>query len=175
MPTTIALLRAINVGRRRVKMDALRDAFTDLGLTQVATVLASGNVVFDHEGDDLAALEARLTHHLGSTLGFEVPTMLRSGPATVALDEAVQDVPGATTYVAFLACAPDDGAQRRLDAAATPTDTFEVRGTEVLWRCTTRISDSPFSGASFEKLVGVPATVRKIDTLRKLAALTRAR
>lgn len=43
----LALLRGINVGGQRLRMDALRQPFEALGCGAVRTVLASGNVVFD--------------------------------------------------------------------------------------------------------------------------------
>jgi uncharacterized protein (DUF1697 family) len=48
MPTYIALLRGINVGRaKRVAMADLRQVVAELGYTNVRTLLNSGNVVFD--------------------------------------------------------------------------------------------------------------------------------
>ena len=47
MPMRVALLRGINVGgRNRVAMADLRDLFTDLGFTDVKSLLQSGNLVF---------------------------------------------------------------------------------------------------------------------------------
>ena len=46
MPRYVAFLRAINVGGHIVKMDQLRKLFTQLGLTDVETFIASGNVLF---------------------------------------------------------------------------------------------------------------------------------
>lgn len=41
------MLRGINVGRaKRVRMEELRQAFADLGYTEVRTLLNSGNVIF---------------------------------------------------------------------------------------------------------------------------------
>ena len=40
-----AFLRAINVGGHVVKMDVMRGLFEAMGLAQVRTVLASGNVL----------------------------------------------------------------------------------------------------------------------------------
>ncbi|MBM3836028.1 MAG: DUF1697 domain-containing protein [Verrucomicrobia bacterium] len=42
----IAFLRAMNLGRRRVKMDYLRSLFEQLRFSDVATFIASGNVLF---------------------------------------------------------------------------------------------------------------------------------
>ena len=48
MPTHIALLRGINVGRaKRIAMADLRVVVAELGHTNVRTLLNSGNVVFD--------------------------------------------------------------------------------------------------------------------------------
>jgi uncharacterized protein (DUF1697 family) len=48
MPQTIALLRGINVGGHRVKMDRLRLLFEELDLRHVSTFIASGNVIFSN-------------------------------------------------------------------------------------------------------------------------------
>ncbi len=51
MPTYVALVRGINVGRaKRVAMTDLRALFTNLGYGDVQTVLRSGNVVFSTAG-----------------------------------------------------------------------------------------------------------------------------
>ena len=46
MPRYVALLRAENVGGRIVTMEALRGLFEDLVLSEVASFIASGNVIF---------------------------------------------------------------------------------------------------------------------------------
>ena len=58
MPSTqfVALLRGINLGKRRIRMDALRNAFIDMGFADARTLIASGNVVFSAAGaEGLAA------------------------------------------------------------------------------------------------------------------------
>jgi len=50
MKRHIALLRGINVGKaKRTAMADVRALFADLGVTEVATLLNSGNVVFTAE------------------------------------------------------------------------------------------------------------------------------
>ena len=44
MATFIAFLRAVNVGKRQVKMAGLRSELEANGFTDVATFIASGNV-----------------------------------------------------------------------------------------------------------------------------------
>ena len=79
----IAFLRAINVGGHTVKMDALRKHFSKMGFTNVETFIASGNVLFDADDDEPAALEERIAHELESRLGYPVGTFLRT-PAEFA-------------------------------------------------------------------------------------------
>ena len=51
MPSWIALLRGVNVGgRRKLPMADLRTTLTGLGLSDVATYIQSGNVVFRASG-----------------------------------------------------------------------------------------------------------------------------
>lgn len=51
-----ALLRGVNVGGRKVlAMDALRAAFEGMGFTNVRTIQASGNVLFDVGDEDAPA------------------------------------------------------------------------------------------------------------------------
>jgi uncharacterized protein (DUF1697 family) len=81
MPRYVALLRAVNVGGRTIKMDRLRAIFEELPFKNVETFIASGNVLFDSTARDVAALERKIERHLEAKLGIEVGTYLR------ALDE----------------------------------------------------------------------------------------
>ncbi|WP_441246416.1 DUF1697 domain-containing protein [Kitasatospora sp. McL0602] len=78
MTTYIAFLRAVNVGGRTVKMERLRALFAELGLSRVRSYIQSGNVFFDSEETDRAALTARIEEHLEAALGYAVPAMLRT-------------------------------------------------------------------------------------------------
>jgi uncharacterized protein (DUF1697 family) len=64
MSRLVALLRAVNVGGRTVKMDRLCAAFEEMGLTGVETYIASGNVLFKPTGEPLDLLERRIETHL---------------------------------------------------------------------------------------------------------------
>jgi len=79
----IALLRGINVGRaRRLVMADLRAVVAGLGHSEVRTVLASGNVVFDVEGDrECAELAAGLHEALDRDQG------IRAGVTVLTADE----------------------------------------------------------------------------------------
>lgn len=78
LDTYVALLRGINVGgRNKVSMAELRPALAERGLSEVATYIQSGNVVFrsDLQGEDLEDLVADVVR---SNFGIDSPTVVRS-------------------------------------------------------------------------------------------------
>lgn len=74
----IAFLRGINVGGHIVKMDRLRQLFTELGFANVRTYIQSGNVFFETDEDNRDALRQQIEQHLRAALGYEVPVFLRT-------------------------------------------------------------------------------------------------
>jgi uncharacterized protein (DUF1697 family) len=66
----VALLRGVNVGGRTVKMAELRETLGDLGLSNVATVLQSGNVQFEAAGS-AEKLKARIEAGLRKGFGYD--------------------------------------------------------------------------------------------------------
>lgn len=80
MPTHVALLRGINVGRaKRIAMADLRSLMTGLGHTEVATYLQSGNVVFTPADDrTLSALARELNTAIEHRLGVSCRVVVLS-------------------------------------------------------------------------------------------------
>jgi len=171
----VAFLRAINVGGRTVRMEHLRREFESLGFSGVETFIASGNVIFQSRSQNERQLEAKIEKHLQKVLGYEVATFLRL-PAELReianqrpFRQADQNNAGHSLLVAFLSSPPSGEAAKNLMAFRSETDDFHLSDREVYWLCRTRISDSRFSGARLEKIVGMRATLRNMTTVRKLA------
>ncbi|MFL5522405.1 MAG: DUF1697 domain-containing protein [Gemmatimonadales bacterium] len=169
----VALLRAVNVGGRIVKMERLRRLFSDLGFRDVATLIASGNVLFTPGRQQPAALERRIEQSLAETFGFEVTTFVRTSAdlSAITAAEVMTAAAGESVLVGFLKVAPDAAAQARVAALGTPNDELQVVGREAWWLRRGRISDSRLSGGTLEKALGTPMTMRNITTVRKLALL----
>ncbi len=173
-----AFLRAINVGGRVVKMDRLRTLFESLGLANVETFIASGNVLFDTPAANVSSgmLAQKIERELYRALGYEVATFLRTGPELAAVAahrpfDAPDPLPaGHSLLIGFLNAAPTAAAEQRLMAYTCATDDFSVHGREVYWWCRGRISDSRFTGARLEKALGLPTTMRNVKTVRRLVA-----
>jgi uncharacterized protein (DUF1697 family) len=172
MARYVAFLGGINVGGHRVKMDRLRDEVAALGLTDVSTFIASGNVIFSGRGSR-TALEGRIEDHLGARLGFAVPTFVRPVPAVrkvLAVDAFGPLATGDTYHVAFLRAAPTAAARAETEALSNATDTFRVHGTELHWRIRGGMSATSVRPAVLARALGVPSTSRNTTSLRKLLA-----
>ena len=175
MPQHIAFLRAINVGGHTVTMARLRELFEELGLKEVETFIASGNVIFRSPAK-AAALEPKIERHLHQALGYEVATFIRSDAEVAAVAAsrpfaAAQLASAGTLVVGFLREPPDAAAKKAVLALKTDIDDFQVNGREMFWwRCAGRQGDSTLSYAVFERTLKGKATFRNINTVTRLAA-----
>src|SRR5262245_51168955 len=143
----VAFLRAINVGGRVVTMETLRRSFVRLGLTDVETFIASGNVVFSSPARNTAKLEREIESRLQKDLGYEVATFVRRTEDVIAIARYQAFPPNAvetavSLNVGFLAAPLSAEARKSLDGLATPADVFHVNDREWYWLSQTRQSDS---------------------------------
>lgn len=166
-------MRAINVGGRTIKMDALRAMFAALGLANVETFIASGNVIFE-SGEDVATLEQRIDDHLHASLGYQAEAFLRS-TAELAAIAACQPFPeseysenGATLHVAFLSREPSAEARQAVMALRSPKDDFHIDGRELYWLIRGKMSESMLKGPELGRALGGPTTIRNSNTIRRL-------
>ncbi len=177
MPQYIAFLRGINVGGHRVKMDRLRSLFEELNLKDVSTFIASGNVLFSAEAEDVDALRHTIEHHLAQELGYEVSTFLRSPAqlAAIAAGDPTEDEVGARSpsshYVIFLHGAAPDSLRSELAGLESEMDDFQFSETEVFWRIQGKLTDSPLFGGGLDRAIrATPTTMRNMNTIRRIVA-----
>jgi uncharacterized protein (DUF1697 family) len=74
----VALLRAVNVGGRKVTMRELREGAEKLGFENCRTLIASGNLVFETQTTPDAGLEAALEDMIRETFGLFSEVMVRN-------------------------------------------------------------------------------------------------
>lgn len=175
LPICIDFLRAVNVGGRTIKMDALRTEFVALGLTGVETFIASGNVVFETRARALAAVERKLEAQLNRAFGFEVHAFVRSAAALTAIAAhaafSAADVASAATFVVGFVAEPLSAqATARVLQFRNAGDDFHVHGREVCWLSRATQSESKFSNLAFERALQVRATFRSMSTVQRLLA-----
>ncbi|MEU4341631.1 DUF1697 domain-containing protein [Nocardia sp. NPDC023852] len=80
-----ALLRGITPSNPNMSNAKLRAVFEGLGFEGVASVLASGNIVFRSQDTDIPALEDRIQQALNQELGIGGGTIIRSDEELRAL------------------------------------------------------------------------------------------
>lgn len=170
-----AFLRGINVGGHTVKMEALRGYFEGLGLADVSTFIASGNVVFDAEGQAAAQLERQIEAHLREELGYQVDTFVRTDAEVARVAKHVpfpklEPKDDDTLYVAFLRQAPPAAPKRSVLALGNETDHLHFRQRELYWLVRGAFSESTLGGPALEKALGMSTTVRNMNTVRRLTA-----
>ena len=85
MTTYVALLRGIGPANPNMHPQKLREAFEKMGFTNVRTVIASGNVVFESRSKNASALETKIEAALPKLLGFRSTTIVRSAAEVDAL------------------------------------------------------------------------------------------
>lgn len=176
MPKYVAFLRAVNVGGHIVKMGHLRQLFEDLGFFNVETFIASGNVVFDSNSKSTKTLERRIEGLLRETFGYAVTTFIRSTSelANIAeykpFGESELNAEGNALYIGFTSDEPSNESKRKLMTLTTDVDDFRINGREVYWLSRKKISESKFSGALLERTLGMQATLRNVNTIKRLAA-----
>jgi uncharacterized protein (DUF1697 family) len=170
-----AFLRAINVGGRNIAMAELRRVFEDLGLKEVETFIASGNLIFVSDAKSIPALEIMIESGVVKLLGYEAKTFIRTEQELVDIVrykpfKAAQIKTAQALNVAFISEPPIGAIKKLILAQKNKNDDFQVRGREVYWLCQTRQSDSQFNYSRFEKLLGARATWRGMNTINRLAA-----
>jgi uncharacterized protein (DUF1697 family) len=171
-----AFLRGINVGNRRVTGQELCVPFEALGFRDVASFLASGNVVFDTDDtDDTGGLEPRIEAALGESLGYPVETFVRS---TAEVARIVTRRPFTTEELAASAGKLQVTFLRRTPAATevatastheSEDDRLAVIGREWYWLPSGGMSQSGLDLRAIERTLG-RGTTRTLNTVARLHA-----
>lgn len=85
MATYVALLRGINVGgHKRMPMKQLSKALEGAGLSDVQTLLQSGNVVLKSPQSSVRAVEKRVHDVILNEFGFDVSVLVRTAKVFLA-------------------------------------------------------------------------------------------
>jgi uncharacterized protein (DUF1697 family) len=167
----VALLRGVNVGGVTVKSAQLADVFRSLGLDEVKTVLASGNVLFTTAQTDPSTLTERIEKALSENFGYAARVVLVKQTVLAAVTAAYpfDEVDDKQPYVIF---SSDPAVFQSLGDGTDLDDTVEriAPGDGVLyWEVRRGLStDSDFSKRTTRYKGDAVTTTRNLRTLRKL-------
>ncbi len=173
MTRYVAFLRGMNLGKRRLEMSRLKSLFEELGYTDVATFIASGNVIFSTPERATNKLELRIAAHLEQSLGYNVDTFVRTLDEVAAIASSKpfpeDGAEGITIHVGFLQQPLSSAAAKVLAGVRTPDDEFLVKAREYYWLCRIRTSDSKVWAAPEVRALKLPtSTMRNMSSVRKL-------
>jgi uncharacterized protein (DUF1697 family) len=177
VPRAVALLRAINVGGRFVKMEKVRALAEGAGLRGVSTYIQSGNLLFDCAARDAGRMERKLEALWQEELGWDIATLVRTQKEIADLFEEggglAHGLKGkdARHYVSFLREEPARAAIETLHGWSYAKERLLVRGRELHFWCTIPSHEAEFSNAKLEKALKFPATTRDWKTVVALRGL----
>jgi uncharacterized protein (DUF1697 family) len=175
MPRYAAFLRGINVSGRRVGGADLRRPFEAIGLREVASFRASGNVVFEAGREQAADLAARIERELESALGYDVAVFLRNGPQLTRIVASEPFPPAALRaskgklQVTFLSRRPSATVRRKVLALAGSKDLLEFGERELFWLPSGGTQESELDTDAIGTLLG-SGTMRTKGTVEQLTA-----
>jgi uncharacterized protein (DUF1697 family) len=168
----IALLRAVNVGGRKVVMSELRAACDEAGFANVRTLLASGNLVLGAKLKG-AKLEAKLEAVIADALGLATDVFVRDGAemdAVIAGNpfKAFAKKDPSHLLVAFLLEAPSAADKKAIETPQAGPEEARVIGREIYITYPSGIGRS-----KFKLPLKAPCTTRNLNTVTKLAEMAR--
>lgn len=180
MPAVLCFLRGINVvGKNQIKMEELRKLCEALGLLNVQTYIASGNVVFRTTSRNIGALAPRIEKGIEARFGFRPHVMLRT---ITELRDVVarnpfakrKDLHPGKFLVYFLKSEPASEVHERIRALQTDTEELRVSGSELYIYYLNGVGKSQLPMARIEKALGTAGTGRNWNTVTKLLQLAEA-
>ncbi|ROP63349.1 uncharacterized protein (DUF1697 family) [Curtobacterium sp. PhB130] len=170
MARWIALLRGVNVNGITIRSAELRALFEERGYSDVRTVLASGNVVFDSDATS-ATLKADVEQALRDRFGYDAWIVLVPHDRLAAIVDGFpfDSAPDRHDYVLF---GSDEAALDDLlaDLELDPAVEQVARGHGVVsWSCPKGSStDTVFAKRAGAARFKRTTTTRNVNTLRKL-------
>jgi uncharacterized protein (DUF1697 family) len=175
MPTYVALLRGVNVGKaKRVPMGRLQALLLSLGYRSVSTLLNSGNVVFSAPRSTSAKHAEAIAQALEAEFNFEVPVVVKSAVELTRIIKENTLVSAALDHsrllVVFAQASSTLSGLAGLADLVVPPEQLLIGKHATFLHCASGILQSAAGGALIGK-VGKAVTTRNWATVLKLQAL----
>jgi uncharacterized protein (DUF1697 family) len=151
-------------------MADLRRCLEEAGFTDVATHLATGNVLLTTSLRSRGSVESRLEEVFEQETGFEVPTVVLTPRelAAVCSEASTLGAHAARRYVTFLKAPLPAAAAREVDAWDAPGEGAKALDRAVCWWIDHPSQAARFSNARIERY-GAVATTRDLKVVTTIA------
>ena len=179
MAVAIAMLRGVNLGKRRMKMEALRELFSSNGCNDVQTYVQSGNVVFRTKEKNLSRLGSQLETSIEEKFGFAAPVVLRSTAEMRKVvnfnpyPDHVLTEPG-KVQVTFLYEDPGEAKRKLVEAMKVKPEELRLKGSEIFIYYPSGQGLSKLKWPPIEEALGTSGTARNWTTVRQLLEMAEA-
>ena len=168
----VALLRGINVGgNNKIAMPNLSEVIEDLGFTEVATYINTGNIIFSSNSRDQQAISQQIESAIETGFGFEVNAIVRNHDNLKNLIEQIpeswQNDKQTKSDVMFL-WPKTDNESVLSELTIKDFDNVIYQPGAILWS----VSRNNQSRSGMKKLFGTNVykqmTIRNVNTVRKI-------
>jgi uncharacterized protein (DUF1697 family) len=148
---------------------------TEIGCTDVATYIQSGNAVCTASPACANRLPAELSRRMAAQFGFKSPVIIRSASEmqriSIKNPFLKSEVDPATLHVAFLANKPTRQKASALDPQRSPGDSFALRGSELYLQLNAGVAKSKFTNSYFDSTLDTTSTMRNWRTVLALTEM----
>lgn len=172
--TYIAFLRGINVGgHHKVPMADLREILTNLELTNVVTLLNSGNIIFSSTINDIVQLEKLIATTLEDKFNFPIPTLIRTAETINQLYQSkpfqkVKITKDIRLYVSFLKNDSIPNLELPWISEDHSFTILELRDKAIISVLDLSVSKTPKAMNALEQFYGKAITTRNWKTIERI-------
>jgi uncharacterized protein (DUF1697 family) len=175
MGRMVALLRAVNVGGRKLPMAELRTLCDELGWQDVATYIQSGNVLFTTPAR-AEEIEKQLEQAIADRFGLDVPVIVRTAAqwaklaASNPFARAARDEPNRLQLLVSKR-PPNPDAADKLMERAQGGESVKAAGGALWFHFPGGVGTSKLTPTLIDNACGSPSTGRNYRTVLKLGEM----
>ncbi len=171
----VSMIRGINVGEKKVKMDRLKEVYASLDFKNVKTYIQSGNVIFESKESDPTKLIRIIEKRIAEVLNFDVKVVIRTKNEMKNIinrnpfkKEDLKHI-----YVTFLSDIPSEKLIKDLDHIVTEdmknvSDKYNVSKREIYLFLPNGYGRTKLNNNFFEKKLDTSATTRNWRSINKI-------
>lgn len=175
MTRYISILRGINVsGHKLIKMDALKSMYENLGFSNVASYVQSGNLVFTEKNTDPNILEQKISDQIKKDFGFDVPVIILTADKFKQIIDNNpflndSDKNESFLHITFLSSVPNNNNEfETIEDKAQNGEEIVLSGDVVYLYCPNGYGNTKLSNNFLETKLKVKATTRNWKTTNEL-------
>lgn len=174
MKQYLIFLRGVTpVGKNKVLMGSLREILTKAGLLNVQTYIQSGNVLANSDLS-AAAIETLVHDAIAKELGGDIAIVAKTPSQIKKIfdNNPFADKDTTDVYFTLLQKEPDPKKIKKLSSLQFSPDEFVVTNKSVYLYCPNGYGRTRINNNYFERQLGVPATSRNYNTIKKMIELS---